>query len=528
MPFDVKCPQCGSELEAPDAAAGKHVKCPDCGTRIAVPAGAEAVQPAPRPAERPAPPRDAEAVEEERPRRRRPRDEEDDYDDEDDRPRRRRRVNAADDGVSTLIPYKNGKALASYYCGVFSLILCIAPALGVIALVLGIQGLRYVRRHPEAHGTAHAWVGIILGGLTALVSWGGIIFFVVGMIIAATERSPRRSEGPSNPGAGKRVVAALIKADPALILSGPHHLLQSGMFSRDGQRVVTVGQEDVKVWDVKTGTSVEIKQRDVSQAAFTADGGAVVVAPGGGGGVASVYDAATGARLENLSHRGAPEELGFALALSPDGKTCVVAIAGDAGIGERLEVYDLPDGRLRQTLRVEIPPRKPGALWADGVRRIAFAADNVTVVVTLDDSVQLWDLTRMKERPLPTRGPPRVNLNTVLSPDGTTLAVWDLPEFVHFWGLEEMKLKGTLELPGDELKYFGLAIGPGGKTLATTRDGNLTIWDVGTGKKVVTRALDGGYPLAFSPDGTKLLYLGNDAEEVKVWDVAKMLEAKQP
>jgi hypothetical protein len=186
MPIDVKCPDCGSVLEAPDGAAGKKVKCPDCGARVAVPAEDEAVRPKPEPApsargpkpgedekERPRRGRDEEEAED-RPRRRRPRDDEDD---DDDRPRRRRRGD--DDAMSTLIPYKNGKALAAYYCGVFALIPCLGLILGPIALVLGILGLNYVKEHPEAHGTGHAWAGIILGSLVILGHLGLIALAVI-------------------------------------------------------------------------------------------------------------------------------------------------------------------------------------------------------------------------------------------------------------------------------------------------------------------------------------------------------------
>jgi hypothetical protein len=171
----VKCPQCRSELEAPSSAAGKAVKCPDCGTRIEVPAGTGI---------RPRSARDEpeEVQEERRPRRRRVRDDEDDYDDEyeeEDRPRRRRRDGYEDEGIATLIPYKNGKALAAYYAGVFSLIPCFALILGPIALVFGILGLRYAKEHPRARGAGHAWAGIILGALTTLGNLGVIIFIIV-------------------------------------------------------------------------------------------------------------------------------------------------------------------------------------------------------------------------------------------------------------------------------------------------------------------------------------------------------------
>lgn len=111
-----------------------------------------------------------------RPRRRR---DEDEYDDYEDRPRRRRRRDE-EDATGGLIPYKNSKALAAYYCGVFSLIPCVGAILGPIALVLGILGLSYAREHPRARGQAHAIVGIVLGGLTALGNIGGIVLLAVG------------------------------------------------------------------------------------------------------------------------------------------------------------------------------------------------------------------------------------------------------------------------------------------------------------------------------------------------------------
>jgi hypothetical protein len=86
---------------------------------------------------------------------------------------------APSDGVSTLIPYKNPKALASYYCGVFSLIPVLGLILGPIAIVLGVKGLKAAKAQPELKGTAHAWVGIVLGSLVALGHLAVVVFFGV-------------------------------------------------------------------------------------------------------------------------------------------------------------------------------------------------------------------------------------------------------------------------------------------------------------------------------------------------------------
>jgi|WetSurMetagenome_2_1015567.scaffolds.fasta_scaffold851842_1 hypothetical protein len=78
-------------------------------------------------------------------------------------------VVASDNTLGGLIPYKNARALWAYYLGVFSLIPFLGIPFGIAAMVLGIKGLHYVRLHPEAKGKAHAWIGIILGGIFSLV-----------------------------------------------------------------------------------------------------------------------------------------------------------------------------------------------------------------------------------------------------------------------------------------------------------------------------------------------------------------------
>jgi len=91
----------------------------------------------------------------------------------------------ADDPMSSLIPYRNSRALGAYYCGVFSLIPCAGVILGPVALLLGIQGLNYARQTPGAKGKAHAIVGIVLGALTTLVNWGMLLMFMLSLLASA-------------------------------------------------------------------------------------------------------------------------------------------------------------------------------------------------------------------------------------------------------------------------------------------------------------------------------------------------------
>jgi hypothetical protein len=108
-------------------------------------------------------------------------DRDDDWQERDDRPRRRPPPRSAgDDAVSTIIPYKNGMALAAYYVGVFSLIPCLALILGPLGIIFGIVGLNRVKANPEVKGTGHAIAGIVLGGLTTLANVVVIVLIVVG------------------------------------------------------------------------------------------------------------------------------------------------------------------------------------------------------------------------------------------------------------------------------------------------------------------------------------------------------------
>ncbi|SRR5579871_932796 len=92
-------------------------------------------------------------------------------------------ASAGSDPISTIIPYKNAKALIAYYLAVFSIIPCIGSPLGIAALVLGIMGLKQAKEHPEAKGKVHAWIGVLVGGLFGVVYTGLIIFGIVTAVL---------------------------------------------------------------------------------------------------------------------------------------------------------------------------------------------------------------------------------------------------------------------------------------------------------------------------------------------------------
>jgi hypothetical protein len=84
-------------------------------------------------------------------------------------------------GLGAMIPDKNPSALTAYYLGIFSIIPCLAIPMGIAAVALGLRGLKLFKERPEVRGRTHAWVGIIAGGLFALLNIAGVIFVVAGM-----------------------------------------------------------------------------------------------------------------------------------------------------------------------------------------------------------------------------------------------------------------------------------------------------------------------------------------------------------
>jgi len=69
---------------------------------------------------------------------------------------------------NTPDPRENSRAWMAYCLGVVSVLPPFGALLGFPAVVLGIAGLRFLRRNPDADGRFHAWMGIILGGLFSL------------------------------------------------------------------------------------------------------------------------------------------------------------------------------------------------------------------------------------------------------------------------------------------------------------------------------------------------------------------------
>jgi hypothetical protein len=88
-------------------------------------------------------------------------------------------------GLRKDVPRKNSRAWMGYCLGVVSVVPPMGAFLGLPALVLGILGLRFQRRNPEANGGFQAWMGIVLGGL---FGFGYLVLIVLVIIDGIVHR----------------------------------------------------------------------------------------------------------------------------------------------------------------------------------------------------------------------------------------------------------------------------------------------------------------------------------------------------
>ncbi|MCL6503442.1 MAG: hypothetical protein K6T86_12205 [Pirellulales bacterium] len=88
------------------------------------------------------------------------------------------------DATGGLIPYKNPRALLAYYLGIVAMMPLIGLPFGIAAYLLGRKGLREAQAHPEVRGRVHAWIGILLGGGSAMV-WTLVLLLILVSLAAS-------------------------------------------------------------------------------------------------------------------------------------------------------------------------------------------------------------------------------------------------------------------------------------------------------------------------------------------------------
>jgi WD40 repeat protein len=279
------------------------------------------------------------------------------------------------------------------------------------------------------------------------------------------------------------------------VLTGHSEPVERVVFSPDGQTLVTVGQDAVRLWDVATRRQRALPEHYspfVNDVAYRPDGRVLAVA--GDHGLVSLWDMPAGRRsgLPIDAHRGPVT----AVAFSPDGK-----LLATGGVDHALRLWDA-------TGRTLVAEDDLGGQ----VTLLAFTPDGAGLTAVAGDRVVAWDVA----------GRHRVDgrlddpYSVAASADGKTVAAGGY-RTLELWDVPGHRQRAYLTGLDDYLRTA--AFHPGGRVLAVGGDETLRLWDLDT-RHPIGAALTGHHgPLSasgFSPDG-QLLATGGMDRTVRLW-----------
>jgi WD40 repeat protein len=252
-------------------------------------------------------------------------------------------------------------------------------------------------------------------------------------------------------------------------------------FSRDGKYLVTGDRNSVKVWDAGSGAllrTMDGHTSDVRAVAFSPDGR--LIASGSLDPLVNIWDAATGRALLTLPDN--PDTVQN-LAFSPDGRRLAY------GTGHTVKLWDTQTGQLSRTRD-----------FSDPIDSVAYSPDGKRLVVCMSNGLQVWDAGLAGDHEAlaiqDTMG------SVTFSPDGTQLAAIS-GSTAKLW--DAATGRQLMVLPGHTGWVIDVAFSPDGKRLATTSfDQSARIWSITPGQETAIVPGD-GLRVAYSPDGKKLL-----------------------
>jgi WD40 repeat protein/transcriptional regulator with XRE-family HTH domain len=299
-----------------------------------------------------------------------------------------------------------------------------------------------------------------------------------------------------------------------LTFFGHASYLNGVVYSPDGKQLASTSEDGMtKLWDAETGKALLTLSghtSGVQNVAFSPDGNKLYTASRDG--TVKIWDVSPLAGSDWLNLAGHTNRV-RSVAYRPDGKQLATL-----GYDGALKIWDAVSGKelLTITLTHMVNSMNSGGnALAGGVsyspdsKRLAYNDLNITKIVDANSGTEILSLASTDS----------AGNDVAFSPDGTQIAVGSADAGIVIYNSSNGKRLIQLQTGSG---YNGrIVFSPDGKRIASANDDGANVWDVITGKKLVTFSRHGeGVALngiAYSPNGKWIATSGNDAT-IKVWD----------
>jgi WD40 repeat protein/transcriptional regulator with XRE-family HTH domain len=298
-----------------------------------------------------------------------------------------------------------------------------------------------------------------------------------------------------------------------LTFFGHASYLNGVAYSPDGKRLASTSEDGVtKLWDAETGKALLTlsgHSSGVENVAFSPDGNWVYTASRDG--TVKIWDVSPLAGSDWLNLAGHTNRV-RSVAYRPDGKQLATL-----GYDGALKIWDAVNGKelLSIPLTDMIASMNSGGnalvgglSYSPDGKRLTYNDLNTTIIVDATSGAEILSL------PAESAGN-----DVTFNPNGTQVAVFSEDAGLRIYNSSDGKM--LIELHTGSGYNGRIAFSPDGTRIAAANDTGAHVWDVGTGKKLVTfsghgegEGLNG---IAYSPDGKWIATSGNDAT-IKVWD----------
>ncbi len=277
-------------------------------------------------------------------------------------------------------------------------------------------------------------------------------------------------------------------------------------WSPNGRLLATASSDhSIRIWDGQTSDllqTLKSHSSSVYEVAWSPNG--QILASGSTDNTVCLWDGQNGELLRTLE--GHSNDVG-SLEWSPDSQ-----LIASGSRDQTVRVWKGKNGKLIWTLGGHRGPIYDLA-WSPDGQQLASAS--------FDKTIRIWDMqSGIQIRALEGHG--GAVTSVAWSPDGKTIASGFLDNTIHLWNAETGRQEGILESHTDIV--LCIRYSPDGQLLASkSYDGTVCLWRCDTWNVAATLPeatnvlLFGG--LAFHPDGHILASLGEEAGNIRIWQL---------